>query len=327
MGHAGCDAPCCLVQELPVLHLPFLALALVSATQVADSGLRRWVQLAPDDSVPVVVTGTGAPVVLVAGPIGGAWGFRRIAPALAEAGHRVIVIDPFDPAHAGAARERSLSLLAERWASVLEALEVHDATIVAHSLSSTIALRMAVRRPALVSSIISLEGGVTDRPGTRGLRSAAAAAPLTKLPGGRGLVQRRVESSLRERSSSTAWITDEVVASYARPIARDPGRVVRLLRQLGEAREPESIHARLRDIRSPVLLLVGDVRHTSSPPADELAVLRDSLASFAMDTIAGAGHFLHEEQPVAVVERVLRVTADRRTAHAGVPRTRERAAP
>jgi pimeloyl-ACP methyl ester carboxylesterase len=103
--------------------------------------------------------------------------------------------------------------------------------------------------------------------------------------------------------------------------------VVRLLRQLGEAREPESIHARLRDVRSPMLLLVGDFGHTSSPPPEEVAILRDSLPSFAVDTIAGAGHFLHEEQPAAVVERILRTTVDRRTAHAADRRTRERAAP
>ena len=107
-------------------------------------------------------------------------------------------------------------------------------------------------------------------------------------------------------------------------------RCQQAMREFGNLRsslEEGVRHERQLERRRLVSRLVGDFGHTSSPPPEEVAILRDSLPSFAVDTIAGAGHFLHEEQPAAVVERILRTTLDRRTAHAAGLRTRERAAP
>jgi pimeloyl-ACP methyl ester carboxylesterase len=39
----------------------------------------------------------------------------------------------------------------------------------------------------------------------------------------------------------------------------------------------------------------------------EVARLANALASLAVDSVPGAGHFLHEEQPQAVVAAVRRV--------------------
>ena len=40
--------------------------------------------------------------------------------------------------------------------------------------------------------------------------------------------------------------------------------------------------------------------------------MRAALASFRVDTIAHAGHFLHEEQPGVVVERILALDGESR---------------
>src|SRR5262245_352002 len=77
--------------------LTSLIAALVIGRFTADSATCQWVRLAPNDSVRVTVQGDGPPIVLIAGPIGGAWGFRRVTSALVQSGYRVFAIDPFDP--------------------------------------------------------------------------------------------------------------------------------------------------------------------------------------------------------------------------------------
>jgi pimeloyl-ACP methyl ester carboxylesterase len=123
------------------------------------------------------------------------------------------------------------------------------------------------------------------------------------------LVRRRVASSLRDRSARPAWVTKEIVDVYARPVLRDISRSTALLRRLGNARESESIEDRARTIEVPVLLLLGDAMQPSRPKDDEVARMQAALRSFTVDTIANAGHYLQEEQPVEVVTRVVRMAA------------------
>jgi len=239
--------------------------------------------------------------------MGGTWAFRHMVPLLVAAGHRVIVADPFDPASAPRSAQLSLTMLTDRWAVALRQLGVGKATVVAHSLASSLVLRLAARHPELVGGIVSLEGGMVDRIETPGLRSAAALAPLIRAFGASGIVRRRVRSSLRERSASPGWVTREVVETYSRPLVRDMDRLLSLMRELANAREPTSIADAARTIRVPVVLLLGDARQTAGPGAPEIERMRAALASFSVDTIANAGHFLHEEQPGEVVRQILLV--------------------
>ena len=197
--------------------------------------------------------------------------------------------------------------MTDRWALALRGLDVTRATIVAHSLSSSLVLRMAARHPELVGAIVSLEGGMVERFETPGLRAAAAMAPLIRAFGASGIVRRRVRSSLRDRSANTRWVTREVVDVYSRPLVRNMDRSLALLRALSEAREPVSIADQARTVRAPVLLLLGDAKQSAGPGHDEIDRMRGALASFSVDTIANAGHFLHEEQPAAVVRRILQL--------------------
>ena len=53
----------------------------------------------------------------------------------------------------------------------------------------------------------------------------------------------------------------------------------------------------------PVLLLVGGASKGGVPQA-EVALMRSSLRSFQVDTVAGSGLFVQEEQPQAVLAGV-----------------------
>src|SRR5207302_7585623 len=60
-------------------------------------------------------------------------------------------------------------------------------------------------------------------------------------------------------------------------------------------------------IRCPVRLVVGTVGRGSGVSPQEVATLAGLLRSFAVDTVPGAGHFVYEERPAAVVAAVQRL--------------------
>ncbi|MBK8250133.1 MAG: alpha/beta fold hydrolase [Gemmatimonadetes bacterium] len=277
---------------------------MVAAAVDTGSGTRR-IAVTPGDSVSVEVSGAGAPIVLLAGPVGGTYSYRHVVPELVAAGYQVVAIDPFDPANGGHTPP-TLGTLAHRWGAALTALGLRQAVIVSHSVSNAIALRLALEHPEMVRGIVSMEGGAAEHVGQHGTRTAAAIAHLVKLPGGGRLVRHKIRGALRERSAQHAWITEEVVRAYAAPYLRDPSRVASLMRSLGDTRDDTPLGPRLAALRIPILLLMGDTPHPSRPGDDERAMIVAAIPHLQVETLAAAGHFLHEEQPARVVQWVLR---------------------
>jgi len=78
---------------------------------------------------------------------------------------------------------------------------------------------------------------------------------------------------------------------------------------MAERREPERLRPHLPEVRCPVRLLLGTAIHEGGVSAEEVAVLAAALPAFIVDSVAGAGHFIYEEQPAAVVAAVRRLRA------------------
>jgi len=272
----------------------------------------RYVAVAPAESLRVTIEGAGAPVILVPGLFGSAFGFRRVVPLFVEAGWRTIVVEPLGVG--GSARperaDYSLTAQAARVAAVLDSLGVRHAVLVAHSVGGSIALRLAVARPDLVAGIVSLEGGPAEAAATPGFRRAMSFAPWIKLFGGMRLIRGQIHRYLAAASGDPAWVTDEVVAGYTAGAAADLGATLKAFIGMAAAREPQALRPRLAEVRCPVRLLVGAVPHQGAVPQRELDLLAAELPRFAIDSISGAGHFAHEERPEAVLEAVMHLRAD-----------------
>src|SRR5207247_5815943 len=61
---------------------------------LADTTGELRVSVAPAESLSVTVAGQGAPVVLIPGLFGSAFGYRTLVPQLTAAGYQAIVIEP-----------------------------------------------------------------------------------------------------------------------------------------------------------------------------------------------------------------------------------------
>ncbi len=281
---------------------------------LADSALGFSVPVAPAESLRVTVVGTGTPVVLVPGLFGSAYGFRHLIPILTASGYRAIVIEPLGIGASGRPEHADYSLTAQahRLAAALDSLRVERALVVAHSVGASIAFRLAYRRPDLVRGLVSLEGGPAEAATTLGFRRAMRFVPWIKLFGGIRLVRGKIRKGLIAASGDATWVTDSVVAGYTAGAAANLDGTLRAYLGMARSREPGPLEPYLGHIRCPVRLAVGTAPHSSGISQREIGLLGRTVTSFAIDTVVGAGHYLHEEQPAAVAAAVRRLDATAR---------------
>ena len=250
--------------------------------------------------------GTGRPIAVVPGLFGGAFTFRKVLPLLAAEGYRPMVIEPLGTGFSSRPPTADYSLAAQshRLASVLDSLNVGPVLVLAHSLGAAMAFRLAVDRPDLVRGIISLEGGPTEEATTPVFRDAMRFVPWVKLLGGIKLIRRKIRGMLLDSSGDPSWVTDGVVLGYTVGEARNFDATLRAFLAMSRAREPAKLGPHLGDIACPVTLVVGTAHHDGDVPPREVKLLQQSLVSFAVDSQPGAGHYLQEERPAAVVAAV-----------------------
>lgn len=270
-------------------------------------------EVAPGDTIVATEQGTGTTLVLVPGLLGNAFGFRNLAPALADAGYRTLIIEPLGTGNSGARKnaDYTLEAQAERVGSVLSQLGIEQAHFVCHSVGASICLRLALQQPARVRSITSINGGPDEQAATGGLRSALRWAPLIKLFGAGGMLRGKLVDGLRKNSADPAWVTREVVAGYTAPF-QDLDVTLNTLKGMARAVEPDSLRPRLPQVTQPVLMVMGVSSPTGAPKQEDVDALANGLPRFSADTIPDAGQYPHEEQPAAVVASIVRFVEQHR---------------
>jgi pimeloyl-ACP methyl ester carboxylesterase len=267
------------------------------------------VRLEATESLQVTTAGEGEPVVLIPGLFGSAYAFRHLLDQLPAAGYHAIVIEPLGIGTSARPEKGDYSLTrqADRIATVLQELGTGPATLVAHSTGASMALRLAYRQPALVSGIVSLDGGPAERATSRGFRRAMQYVPWIKWMGGVKRVRAKIKESLIETSGDTTWVTEEVVDGYTTGASQDLDGTLKAYLRMAESKEPERLVPNLEAVRCPVRLVIGTAPHDGGIPDRQLEVLRQGLPNLTVDSVPGAGLHLYEERPDAIVEAVRRV--------------------
>lgn len=305
----------------PTLRAPATA---AGAILMSPPTLR--IAVAPEETLQVTVTGTGDPVVLLPGLFGLAYGYRQLTPLLVGAGFQTIMIEPLGIGCSSRPKMANYTLTAQadRLNMVLERLELGPAIVISHGVGSSMALRLALRHPEQVRGIVSIEGGASESAASPTLGSIMKFAPLLKALAGEGAIRSKIRSLFEKASGDRSWITDEVIRNYSAPLVADFGSAAASFRSMSASTEPESLGPNLGQIQVPVDLVLGGAAHEYGVPPVELAILRAGLPDFQSVAVPGAGHYIHEEQPAAVliaVQRVLRRAVPRTTGQeASTPR-------
>jgi pimeloyl-ACP methyl ester carboxylesterase len=262
----------------------------------------RWMETR-GGRIRYLVAGRGEPVVLVHGLGGSATNWCELAPLLAE--HRRLLI-PDLPGHGGSeplAAVSGLQPYADRVSAVMEREGVGRAPVVGHSLGGLVVLRLALRRPELVSAIVLAASAGLSLGGVwlRNLLTAFTIVRPGRLAGRhRSLVAR---SPLLRRFvfgfvsvTDPVGLTDNAVDGFlaGQVLHTDTASAWRALRD-DDPREE------LERVRCPALVLWG---------ADDVQLPLDDAFEYArrlrapLRTIAGCGHLLIGERPDACADAI-----------------------
>jgi pimeloyl-ACP methyl ester carboxylesterase len=240
--------------------------------------------------------GNGAPIVLVHGLGGAAVNWVDVAPGLARR-HRVLVPDL--PGHGGSnplPAVPNLAVFADRIGAVADREGLVPAAVVGHSLGAVVALRLALRRPDAVSSLV-LAGAAGISSATRRARYGLR---ILGIIGPRRLVAPWADSVadsalLRQLvfghwgAADTRSMSDAAVEGFlegTRLTSDSEGAAHALVR--------DDVREELGDLRCPVLVLWG-ARDNQLSIGDAFEFARRLRAELRV--IADCGHLLIGERP------------------------------
>jgi pimeloyl-ACP methyl ester carboxylesterase len=296
----------------------FTALILI----LLAAGSSETVEVAPGEMLTVVTEGNGPTVVLVPGLSGCAYSYRKIVPGIVAAGYRVVIVEPLGVGASGRPRgaDYTLTAQADRLAAAVEKLGGEPVLVVAHGVAGSMALRLASRRPELVAGLLSIEGGPVESALTPAVKKSLSLAKVVgKLGGGRA-IRDRFGKGLEDSSGDPSWLDKRTLRRYYAGFGRDVQASLDALIAMAESREPELLQPNLHRIACPVLMLLGSAEHRGAPSAADIELLTARVPDFATRTVAGAGHYIFEEDPPAVVAAILDL-ADRCLRNPGGERT------
>ena len=245
--------------------------------------------------------GRGPAVVLFHGEPTWSFLYRKIIPALVEAGYRAIAPDypgfgmsdtPIDPGFY--TYDRHVAVMA----SLIEALNLNDACAVVQDWGGPIGLRLAVEHPDRFSRVVVMNTGLPSAapPSQAFLQWRAFVEDNPDLPVG----------MIMQRSAIAAW-PDDVVAAYEAPFPDAASKV-------GAHRFPLIVPISPDDPGGETMLHVRRRLETWSKPAVVIFGTADPIfpvkvgerwldripGAERLILIEGAGHFLQEDQGEAV---------------------------
>jgi pimeloyl-ACP methyl ester carboxylesterase len=285
-----------------------LALALMASsppdTIVDDGAVVRNIEVAPGELLRTTTVGTGRPLVLIPGIFGAAYGYRAITGPLARSGYRTIVVEPLGYGWSSHPKDADYSFAAQtaRVGRALDSLGVAGALVVAQSSGAAIAFRLAVLRPDLVHGLLSIDGGPAESAATPGMKKVFKfGGGLVKFALDESKLRHDVRREIVRNSGDTTWITDALIRAYTAGQTADMGGSIDAFHRMSKAKEPTSLAERLHECIVPVRLLVGTVPHPAEVTAEQRTMLQATLPDFKADSVRGAGQYIQEEQPAAVL--------------------------
>ncbi|HST54415.1 MAG TPA: haloalkane dehalogenase [Solirubrobacteraceae bacterium] len=249
--------------------------------------------------------GEGRPVIFMHGEPTWSFLWRKVIPAVRDAGFRCVAPDlagfgrsdkPTDIDWYSYDRHTALA------GGLLEELDLREATIVVHDWGGPIGLRLAVEQAERIERIVIMDTGLFN--GHQRMTDAWNAfrdfvARTEDLPVG-----------FLVRGACKVDPGDQVIAAYDAPYpnaaSKAGARAFPLLipnaPDAPGAQAGQRVHDALKADRRPTLMLWGD-----SDPVLPLSVgerFAESIGQPKPQTIAGASHFLQEDQGAEIGERI-----------------------
>lgn len=254
------------------------------------------------------VTGSGQPLVLIAGLGYGMWFWNKVIPGLSQ---KCQVI-AYDNRGAGQSSKPegtyNVQMMAEDTAGLLDALQIRGAAVLGHSMGGFIAQQLALTRPDLVGRLVLAAtnfGGPHHVPVT----PAAMAVMLDRSGDPLDVIRRGISVACApgflERQPD---VVDELV-NYRLTNPVPPANYQSQLGVgMGLLSAEAAFEGRLNAVTAPTLILFGE--HDQVVPPANADLLRAEIPNSQVVILPGVGHAFPIEDPVATVETVSRFACD-----------------
>ena len=241
----------------------------------------------------ISIVGSGQPIVVVPGNTGD--GFPLIPLMAAMPGRKLIVINRPGGGLSDGMDHRTVDIrkfAVETLETVMQALDLHDADFLAHSMGAHWSLWLAMDRPNLVRRLVTLGNPGNVLTGNPPLILRLLVKPPLNLLFGRILAPKNSKDNLRmlRMMGHEPAVLKSLPASYGDCYGRFrrlPHFKISALSLLQNA-APQITSAELKAVGAPVLLLWGS--KDTFAPVETGRQIAQALPDGALQEIAGAGH-------------------------------------
>lgn len=224
-----------------------------------------------------------------------AWKFHQVGEFSRD--HKVILFDYRGTGKSSKRIEKySIKMFADDAAAILDHLKVDQAVVCGHSMGGVVAQLLTLDYPSRVKKLILASSG-TSHPGAHGI-------PLAMC---RDMVKQGFEGYIREHTIETGW-TKEFVAKN--PALIEKFLQVRMSGIAGIdhylyfvlARQEHDHTSRLKEIKVPTLVMVGDDENHGATGNTHWAAahqLAKAIPNAKLVVLAGEGHHYLATNPAA----------------------------
>ena len=237
-------------------------------------------------------TGSGSPVVLVAGGAQWLYSYRDTIPALARE-HTVYAVDLPGQGYTTVKGEFAYDIpaMAEALGAFLDAAGLTTVSLVGHSWGGAWSLYYAERNPSRVDRLVLLDSPGMDKPlaSQTALFSVPVVGELAVKLMGRSDFEKSLRTAFARQDRVTAGVVDETRHWMSRPDKREA--FVRLVR----TQDDKPTDAGLVGLRAKTLIIWGE--DDQWLPAAYAQEYGRRIPGATVQIVPDAGHNVHEDAP------------------------------
>jgi pimeloyl-ACP methyl ester carboxylesterase len=248
------------------------------------------------------ITGTGEPLVLIAGLGYGLWEWHKVIPGLAE--HFQVIA--FDNRGAGGTDKPegpyTAQMMGADTAGLLDALEISRTHVLGHSMGGFVAQELVLTRPDLVDKLILAStnfGGPNHVPVT----PAALAVMMDRSGDPLDVIRRGIAVAAAPGFAEAHPDLVQELVAYRLTNPVPPAQYqAQMAVGLGLMSTEACFEHRLKGVKSPTLIFFGE--HDQVVPPANAELLVGAIPNSTIQMLPDAGHIWMIEQPAAAVAEI-----------------------
>ncbi|MFI2487759.1 alpha/beta fold hydrolase [Promicromonospora kroppenstedtii] len=255
----------------------------------------------PEGNIAYTDTGSGPLVVAMPGMGDVRSTYDDLAPALVDAGYRVVIADLRGHGDSDTTfRTHGDDATGTDFIALVEHLDAGPAVLLGNSMASSAAAWAAAERPDLVRGLVLLSP-LLRQPGSPAMQwtMRLALRVLLARPWGAAFWAAYYSSISKGRRSARHA---EQVAEVRQSL-RDPAHL-RSFRDLSVVLDHSVVEARLSEVAAPSLVVIGALDPDFADPAKELAWITETIGARGV-LVDEVGHYPAQQAPDVVVPAVL----------------------